>query len=120
MTAIYLIFGALFGLSGIALAAAGAHVNGAANVQIAAQFLLFHAPAVIALVCARRLDLLMQRVSALAVALLILGVVLFCGDLAWRGFRGESLLPMAAPIGGGLMMVAWALVALSALRRRRK
>lgn len=40
----------LAGLLGVALSAAAAHIPGADSLKTAAQFLLFHAPAILALV----------------------------------------------------------------------
>ena len=36
------------------------------------------------------------------------------GDLALRAYAGSRLFPMAAPTGGMVMMVGWALLALAA------
>jgi uncharacterized membrane protein YgdD (TMEM256/DUF423 family) len=47
----------------------------------------------------------------------VLGLVLFCGDLAMRAFRGSALFPMAAPTGGFVLMAGWALIAVAALLR---
>ena len=43
---------------------------------------------------------------------LALGTLLFSGDLAKRGFAGAKLFPFAAPIGGSLMILSWAALAL--------
>ncbi len=92
-----------------------AHMNGAASLQTAGQFLLFHAPVIIGVTAARRLELMPMRWGANLVAVLILGVVLFSSDLALRAFKGVSLFPNAAPIGGSLIMLSWAGLAICAL-----
>jgi uncharacterized membrane protein YgdD (TMEM256/DUF423 family) len=45
---------------------------------------------------------------------MLLGVALFAGEIALRGFEAGSLFPMAAPIGGSLTILAWVLVAVAA------
>ena len=46
---ILIALGAIAGLAGVALSAAAAHVTGAGSLETAARFLLFHAPALLAL-----------------------------------------------------------------------
>ncbi len=115
---IHLVIAALMGLTGTALLAAAAHVNGATSVQTAGQFLLFHAPAVMGITAGRRLDLIPMRWGANVLALLILGVVLFSADLALRGLAGRGVFPMAAPIGGSLIMLGWSGIAICALVKK--
>jgi uncharacterized membrane protein YgdD (TMEM256/DUF423 family) len=50
---------------------------------------------------------------------LVVGLVLFCGDLSARAFWSTPLFPRAAPSGGIVLMIGWALVALAALLRLR-
>ena len=45
---------------------------------------------------------------------MLLGVALFAGDIALRGFDAGQLFPMAAPVGGSLTILAWVLVAVAA------
>jgi uncharacterized membrane protein YgdD (TMEM256/DUF423 family) len=108
--------GAFAGLAGVALSAAAAHVTGGGTLETAARFLLFHAPALLgvaALTGTRRVHPGIGRAAGLAFAL---GLVLFCGDLALRSFRVVPLFPMAAPSGGVILMLGWALVAVAALQ----
>ena len=51
--------------------------------------------------------------------MLVLGLVLFCGDLSRRAFSGVALFPRAAPTGGILLMIGWLLVGISAVLRLR-
>ena len=46
---------------------------------------------------------------------MMLGLVLFCGDLVRRAMTGSGLFPMAAPTGGFALMAGWLLVAVAAL-----
>ncbi len=105
---IHMVIAALMGLLGTVALAMAAHMGGANSLQTAGQFLLFHAPAIIAVTVARRLHLMPMRWGANAVSVLILGVALFCGDLTLRVLASTSLFPMAAPVGGGLIMLGWA------------
>jgi uncharacterized membrane protein YgdD (TMEM256/DUF423 family) len=113
-----IVLAALSGLLGVGLSAAAAHVTGG-NLATAAQFLLFHAPALLALVALVAAGLLHPTLAQVAGYMMILGLVLFCGDLSRRAFSGAPLAPMAAPTGGILVMLGWLLVGLSALLRLR-
>ncbi|WP_367210620.1 DUF423 domain-containing protein, partial [Mesorhizobium sp.] len=45
---------------------------------------------------------------------LLVGLLLFSGDLLARDFLGSRLFPMSAPIGGTLLIVGWLAIAISA------
>jgi uncharacterized membrane protein YgdD (TMEM256/DUF423 family) len=115
---ILIVLAALSGLVGVGLSAAAAHVTGG-NLATAAQFLLFHAPALLALVALIGAGPLHPTLAQAAGYAMVLGLVLFCGDLSRRAFSGVPLAPMAAPTGGILLMLGWLLVGLSALLRLR-
>lgn len=106
----------LIGAAGIALAAAAAHAGEQVRLLGAASAIcLANAPALLVLgLAGRRL-----RLGALCGALLVLGTVLFAGDVALRAFAGRGLFPMAAPTGGSIMIIGWLLVGMSALFTRR-
>ena len=104
----------LMGAAGVALAAASTHTGGGENGQTAATFLVLHAAALLGVTaCARAYA---DR-AALAQALVLAGgalglaTTLFAADLAQRAFAGVRLFPFAAPIGGSLMILAWAALA---------
>ncbi|PSM17049.1 MULTISPECIES: DUF423 domain-containing protein [Nitratireductor] len=103
----------LIGAAGVALSAVAAHAGGG-NVATAAQFLLFHAPALLTLGL-----LSCERLAHAAGLVLLAGVLLFAGDLLMRHFADTRLFAMAAPAGGTLMILGWLGVAGSALRRPR-
>jgi uncharacterized membrane protein YgdD (TMEM256/DUF423 family) len=108
-----LVFAAgLCGAAGVALSAAAAH-GGAPNTGTAATFLLAHAPALLAAGLIGANNIL--RWSAIV---LLVGVVLFAGDLLSRDFLGSRLFAMSAPAGGILMIAGWLGVASSAFFRR--
>lgn len=105
----------LAGLLGVALSAAAAHIPGADSLKTAAQFLLFHAPAILGLTGLRLVGLARPALARGAAGLLVLGLILFCGDLSVRTWLQQPLFPMAAPIGGFALMGGWLLGAIGAL-----
>lgn len=107
--------GALAGLAGVALSAAAAHRPGATSAETAARFLLVHAPALLSLAALSGARIVHPGVGRAAGFALALGLALFCGDLTMRTFQGVPLFAMAAPGGGVVLMLGWALVALAAL-----
>jgi uncharacterized membrane protein YgdD (TMEM256/DUF423 family) len=111
----------LAGAAGVALAAAAAHLGGA-GLETAATFLMLHAAALVGIAAlSGRSDSPMgvgARVALGGGFLMLFGLVLFCGDLAARAFLDDRLFPMAAPIGGTLLIASWLVIALSALPRR--
>jgi uncharacterized membrane protein YgdD (TMEM256/DUF423 family) len=116
---------ALMGAGGVLLAAAATHTGGGEMGQTAAYFLILHAAALLGVtagigVCVA--DVAVARGLLLAGAGLGIGAILFAADLATRAFSGARLFPLAAPIGGSLMILAWLALAavfiFSAARRR--
>lgn len=110
--------GALSGVLGVGLSAAAAHVTGG-NLATAAQFLLFHAPALLVLAALIASGAVHPGLAQAAGFVLVIGLVLFCGDLSRRAFSGVPLAPMAAPAGGITLMIGWVLIGISALLRLR-
>ena len=106
--------GGLCGAGGVALSAAAAHASGG-NLATAASILLMHAPVFLAI------GLLRPTAAALrfGAPALLLGLIVFSGDLLMRDFVGIRLFPMAAPAGGLLMIGGWLLIAASAFQRGR-
>jgi uncharacterized membrane protein YgdD (TMEM256/DUF423 family) len=105
---------ALFGAAGVGLWAWATHAAQPSAV-IAAQMLLIHACALIALLAARAVGLLPENASLWAAGGLALGVALFAGDLTFRAAFGQRLFPFASPLGGVLMIVSWFSVAALAM-----
>ena len=110
--------GALTGLLGVLLSAMGRHQANAQYLTTVAQFLLLHAPALLAVAALIGTGLVHERVGAAAGLAMALGLALFCGDLVSRDFLARPLFPMAAPTGGLVLMLGWALVAVAAFLRR--
>ncbi len=102
------------GLAGVALSARATHGSGGAFLEIAARFLLIHA-AVLLAVAALFGATLHPRLGGAAALVLALGLALFCGDLIRRALAETALFPLAAPSGGILLMLGWALIGVAAL-----
>lgn len=120
LTRLWILLGALAGLTGVAMAALAAHglsgLDPAAlrMVNSAVQMQGWHAPAlVLAGIWAPRGGLFAQ----LAGAAFALGLLLFCGAVYSLALRGVSW-GLVAPTGGTLLMVGWLLLGVSALRPR--
>jgi uncharacterized membrane protein YgdD (TMEM256/DUF423 family) len=105
------VFAGLFGIVGISLAAAASHLDDPRLFGSASLMCLVHAPALLALALgAGRL-----RTAYPAGVLMIVGVLLFSGDLIKRHYTGTALFPMSAPSGGIAMMAGWLVAAIGGL-----
>ena len=114
---LHLMIAGLFGALGVGLWAYATH-TGQPSAAIAAQMLLIHAAALVALTAARKLDLLPGRAAIYLISLMAAGVILFSGDLAMRALAGQRLFAMASPTGGLLMIASWLGLAVLPLIRR--
>jgi uncharacterized membrane protein YgdD (TMEM256/DUF423 family) len=112
MSRFFILTGGLAGAAGVALSAAAAHTGGH-DIGIAASFLLMHASALLAIGFFGR-----GRILTAGGAILLAGLVIFCGDLVMRDFAGHRLFPMAAPTGGTTMILGWLVIAASAFTKR--
>ncbi len=108
-----IVAGALAGALGVAASARASH-GGGENLTIAAQFLLFHAPVLLALAGLIRVSLVGPRAAAVVLGLFLAGLALFSGDLAMRALAGQPIFRMAAPLGGSTLILAWIALAVSA------
>ncbi|MGO4386573.1 DUF423 domain-containing protein [Microvirga sp. 2YAF29] len=109
-----IVLAALSGVLGVGLSAAAAHITGG-NLTTAAQFLLFHAPALLALAALAATGSLHPLLGPIAGYILVMGLILFCGDLSRRAFADTPLFPRAAPTGGILLIIGWIIVGIAAL-----
>ena len=124
MSRLWIVLGALAGLIGVALAAAGAHAfaprtgpGGMEMLRSATSLQLIHALALI--LCglwAERAAAGSRLIHAAALAF-ALGILLFSGAIHALVLGGLRL-PAIAPTGGSLLMLGWALLALAGLRHR--
>jgi uncharacterized membrane protein YgdD (TMEM256/DUF423 family) len=108
-------FAGLMGAAGVILLAAGAHAAPGAGLDGAGQMLLFHAAAVIGAASALHQGLLFRPLAIAVATGLIVGAVLFSGDIAMRAFAGHRLFPYAAPSGGFVLIASWLGLAVAAI-----
>jgi uncharacterized membrane protein YgdD (TMEM256/DUF423 family) len=105
----------LMGAAGVVLLAAGAHAAPGAGLDSAGQMLLFHAAAVIGAAVALHQGMLVRPLALAAAIGLIVGAVLFSGDIALKALAGHRLFPMAAPTGGFISIASWLGLAVTAI-----
>lgn len=105
---------ALMGAAGVTLAAVAAHKVPTPAMATAAQMLMVHAVAVLAVAAWAVRSVTAGGWWRAAARMMLFGVALFAGDIALKGFEVGQLFPMAAPIGGSLTILAWVLVAVAA------
>ena len=110
---------ALMGADGVILAALSAHQDHATQLEAASSMLLFHAPAVLAVVALAERGLVHGRIGIAAAFGFVVAAALFAGDLTLRQFAGHRLFPMAAPTGGTLLIASWLLLLVAAAWPRR-
>ena len=104
------VYAGLAGAIGVGMAAAGAHGSALSALTPAAQFLIMHAAAALA-VSAIAVRAAHPAPFLIAALVLLLGVSLFSGDIAARTLWGTRLFPMAAPLGGMVMIAGWLVLA---------
>jgi uncharacterized membrane protein YgdD (TMEM256/DUF423 family) len=101
------------GAAGVGAAARAAH-GGGELLQPAALLLMVHATAILALGS----SVGHTPLGLVAMAGMAAGTLVFAGDIAMRTFQGTALFPMAAPIGGSTVILAWLVAAAAASRLR--
>lgn len=106
--------GALMGAAGVALAAVAAHRTADPSLATAALFLILHGVGAIALTAIAG-GTPWPTVLLGAVSLMLVAVALFSGDVSSRVLLGDKLFPMAAPLGGSLLIGSWLIAAVTAL-----
>ena len=122
MQRLWMAIGALAGLSAVAMAALAAHgLEGLAPaaLQMLRNALEMHGWHALALLACGLWAPRGGRLADAAGALFTVGLVLFCGAvyaLALDGLR----LPLAAPVGGTMLMAGWLLLFLSILFSSRR
>jgi uncharacterized membrane protein YgdD (TMEM256/DUF423 family) len=105
-------FAALAGAAGVTEAAFAAHKIADPLFKVSADILVVNAAAVIAI---SAFALARSRCCAFAgAALLLIGTLLFCGELSSHVLLGRKVLAMAAPIGGIFMIGGWLVAAVDA------
>jgi uncharacterized membrane protein YgdD (TMEM256/DUF423 family) len=114
-SAILLIAAGLVGAAGVIAAAGASHAGESRNLGAIATVCLAHGPALLALGLVGKSSVLVASGLVLAI-----GTVLFAADLCLREWLGHALLPGAAPLAGGAMILGWLGVALGGVLALRK
>ncbi len=109
----------LSGALGVSLSALAAHYPGGASLGTAGTFLLVHGAAFLGLALLDERSMMSGLGLRLVAIGWIVGLTLFCGDLAARIFLGFRLFPGAAPTGGIMLISAWLGLLVTALLPRR-
>ncbi len=119
MARLWIVLGAAAGLTGVAMAALTAHaMSDDAARQIAhsaVEMQMWHA---LALVGTGLWAPRGGRLCDIAGAAFVLGLLAFCGEVYSHAFNGFHI-PHLAPTGGVLLMIGWAVLAVSAIRPSR-
>jgi uncharacterized membrane protein YgdD (TMEM256/DUF423 family) len=111
---ILIIMAAIMGGDGVILAAASAHQADAARLGSASSMLLFHATAVLGTVALLERSVIHNRIGIMAAWGFVVAAALFATDLTLRQYSGHSPFPLAAPVGGTLLILSWLGLALAA------
>ena len=88
------------------------------QVQVAAQYQLFHA--IILIVISLLSSAFTSRLLTISLCCFTLGTVCFSGSLYYLVFLGSKSLVLVTPLGGLLLILAWLLVAVAMLFTQRK
>ena len=105
-------FAGVLGVWGVIMLAMGSHPPQTGVLATGGQFLLFHAPAVIAVASQTRFGGVYQRA---AIVLLLVGPAIFASEIVIHA-ASRIAMPGMAPIGGIATILGWACVAIGALR----
>lgn len=102
-----------WGLWGVALLALGGHPPEMGIATTGGQFLLFHAPAVMAIALQTRFSGIYKRA---ALVLLLVGSGLFALEITMHLAYGRAVAGPMAPIGGGAAILGWLCVVIGSVR----
>jgi len=116
---ILIVLAGAMGADGVILAAISAHGENAGRLLPASSMLLFHACAVLATVALSERGIIHAWGGQVAGFGFVVAAGLFAGDLTLKHFAGHSLFPLAAPIGGTLLILSWLALAVAAAWPRR-
>lgn len=121
-TQIFAGFAALLAAAGVAEAAAAAHALPSPLLKTSSEFLLANAVGIVALSAVAQTAIPASRLLYFGIAVLLLGTLLFSGELTSHAIFPQSPLVIIAPVGGSLTILGWLIAAAglfsSALRRR--
>ncbi len=119
---LWLLLGAVNGAIAVALGAHGAHglevpPEQAAVYETAVRYQMWHAWALLAVAALGAAPGRGSRLLALSGGLFAVGILVFCATLYAIGLFGAAPLPLAAPVGGGMLIGGWLALAAFAVAR---
>lgn len=114
-----LVLAGLMGAAGVVMAAIASHGKPGAGLDSAALMLLLHAVALVGATALADGGRQWGKAGLIARIGWVVGALLFAGDIALRAWTGHRLFPMAAPIGGALLIASWLVFAMAAAGGRR-
>lgn len=114
---IVLAWAGLTGAAGVALAAVAAHKVESPAVATAAQMLMIHAAAAVAIL-PMSASAGLRRAGVMLAAVMLAAVALFSGDVTVHALTGNHIFPMAAPTGGSTLIACWLALAILAILKR--
>lgn len=117
-TELDLMLAGLLGAGGVADAALATHVTGGGPLASAAEIMMIHAAAIVGLVALRRGDVTAPGAVGKIALAMGLGAAIFGIDITLLSFAGVHLFPMAAPIGGTVLIVSWLALAVMVVLER--
>ncbi len=103
----------VLGAAGVALAAVAAHRVASPVLATAATMLMIHAGAVLAIAAFSAVVQNKKRWLGVG-AVMAVGAALFSGDIALNTLAQIHAFPMAAPVGGSVLIASWLAVAVCA------
>lgn len=110
---VLVVLAAIAGAAGVVLAALAAHNAQSAGMVAAANILMIHAVAVIAVAAWAR-TMARPRFTVVAAWGLLAGAVIFSAAVALPALGVMAPIPRAAPTGGTILIVAWLALAIAA------
>lgn len=106
------------GTAGVVLAATAAHKVNNPSLLAASNMLQVHAAGTLALVAVSQWAGA-RTVWLVAASLMLAGSILFASAVSLSVIAAKSLFPMAAPIGGSMVIAGWCAVSVGALLELR-
>ncbi len=114
--AVIALLASLAGGCGVALAAVAAHKVQVPALASAANMLMVHGAAGIALLALGRSSA-QSRIWLVAAALIVAGSILFASAVSLPILASSAVLKGLAPVGGSTVMLGWAVAAFAAVRQ---
>lgn len=124
MTKSFLIAGSLFGLTAVILGAFGAHAlekildaDALDSFETGVRYQMYHA---LLLLLVGTLGFLSKKSQKIIFYLLLFGIILFSGSIYLLVLFDLTQIALLTPLGGGLLIFAWAVLLTTALKKTGK